>query len=165
MPANDELDPDIAAANESEDPIATMNRRKGWTDSEPVEAPKKTTFKAAFAAARKAGDKTFEWEGKKYTTALASNSKSSGAATSPERTDSLRSKQVYETSYDRMNRENRNAASARRTQLNAERQTLKDNMRKLVDAKSKGLAKGGMTGASKRADGIASKGKTRCKMY
>jgi hypothetical protein len=29
------------------------------------------TFKEAFAAARKEGDKTFEWRGKKYTTELA----------------------------------------------------------------------------------------------
>jgi hypothetical protein len=31
------------------------------------------TFKEAFAAARKEGDKTFEWRGKKYTTELASS--------------------------------------------------------------------------------------------
>lgn len=36
-------------------------------------------FKAAFAAARKAGKKTFTWNGKPYTTKLASDSKSSGA--------------------------------------------------------------------------------------
>ena len=33
--------------------------------------PKKQSFKEAFAAARKAGGKTFEWNGKKYTTELA----------------------------------------------------------------------------------------------
>ena len=31
--------------------------------------------------------------------------------------------------------------------------------------KSKKMASGGMTSASKRADGIATKGKTKCKMY
>ena len=33
--------------------------------------PKKQSFKEAFAAARKAGGKIFEWNGKKYTTELA----------------------------------------------------------------------------------------------
>ncbi len=41
-------------------------------DEEEAPAPKKTTFKEAFAAARKGGDKTFTWEGKRYTTELAS---------------------------------------------------------------------------------------------
>ena len=36
------------------------------------EPTKKMSFKEAFASARKSGDKTFEWEGKKYTTELAS---------------------------------------------------------------------------------------------
>ena len=34
---------------------------------------KSQTFKEAFASARGAGDKTFEWQGKKYTTDLASS--------------------------------------------------------------------------------------------
>lgn len=34
-----------------------------------------------------------------------------------------------------------------------------------VKAKPKKMASGGMTSASKRADGIATKGKTKCKMY
>jgi hypothetical protein len=41
-------------------------------DEAPKAAEKKTTFKEAFAAARKDGDKTFTWEGKRYTTELAS---------------------------------------------------------------------------------------------
>ena len=39
------------------------------------------SFKAAFAAARKAGKKTFSWNGKPYTTKLASESKSKAAPT------------------------------------------------------------------------------------
>jgi hypothetical protein len=160
---NDGGDVDVAAANESDDPIETMNRRKGWTDSEPAaeSAPKKTAFKEAFATARKAGDKTFEWNGKKYTTDVASPSK--GATSSPERKDSLRSKPApMETTYDRMNRMNRNEASARSASINSERQTLKDNLKKVVDSKAKGYAKGGSV--SSRADGIAQRGKTRGKM-
>lgn len=38
--------------------------------SETADAPKKTSFSAAFAAARRSGDKTFEWQGKKYGTAM-----------------------------------------------------------------------------------------------
>jgi hypothetical protein len=34
-----------------------------------------------------------------------------------------------------------------------------------VKAKPKKMASGGMSSASKRADGIATKGKTKCKMY
>jgi hypothetical protein len=34
-----------------------------------------------------------------------------------------------------------------------------------VKAKPKKMASGGMSSASKRGDGIASKGKTKCKMY
>ena len=43
------------------------------------EAETKKTFKQAFAAARGAGDKTFEWNGKKYTTELASEKKAAPA--------------------------------------------------------------------------------------
>ncbi len=38
---------------------------------------KKETFKEAFAAARKDGDKTFTWQGKRYTTEMASSPKPS----------------------------------------------------------------------------------------
>ena len=37
----------------------------------PAQKPQQQTFGQAFAAARKAGAKTFEWRGKKYTTQLA----------------------------------------------------------------------------------------------
>ena len=64
------------------------------------EAPKKETFKEAFAAARKAGDKTFEWNGKKFTTEMAGEKKATPKAEAP-------AKPKYEAPYDRMNRENR----------------------------------------------------------
>lgn len=50
--------------------VAVASRTMDEEDEAP--APKKTTFKEAFAAARKGGDKTFTWEGKRYTTELAS---------------------------------------------------------------------------------------------
>ena len=41
------------------------------------------SFKEAFAAARKAGDGTFTWKGKKYTTELAGSKKPAAAAAAP----------------------------------------------------------------------------------
>jgi hypothetical protein len=60
-----------------EDEEDTMPKRvavasRTMDDEDEAPAPKKTTFKEAFAAARKGGDKTFTWEGKRYTTELAS---------------------------------------------------------------------------------------------
>jgi hypothetical protein len=46
-------------------------------DEESKPAEKKTTFKEAFAAARKDEKKTFTWEGKRYTTEMASSPKPS----------------------------------------------------------------------------------------
>jgi hypothetical protein len=57
-------------------------------------------------------------------------------------------KAKYETPYDRMNRENREAGT---------------KLKKGGTVKK--MANGGVTSASKRADGIASRGKTKCKMY
>jgi hypothetical protein len=52
--------------------VAVASRTMDDEDEAPKAAEKKTTFKEAFAAARKGGDKTFTWEGKRYTTELAS---------------------------------------------------------------------------------------------
>jgi hypothetical protein len=60
----------------------------------------------------------------------------------------VKPKAKYETPYDRMNRENREAG-------------IKFKKGGVV----KKMANGGVTSASKRADGIASRGKTKCKMY
>lgn len=62
---------DVSAANETDDPIASLNKSRGWTDTEDAAPAKKQSFKEAFAAARGAGDKTFEWNGKKFTTEMA----------------------------------------------------------------------------------------------
>jgi hypothetical protein len=54
--------------------------------SETAAAPKKTSFSSAFAAARakalKGGPKTFEWEGKKYGTAMKGETKAKPAKAS-----------------------------------------------------------------------------------
>lgn len=48
-----------------------MGGKAGYEESPPdFEAPKKKSFAEAFREARKAGDSTFTWQGKKYTTEL-----------------------------------------------------------------------------------------------
>jgi hypothetical protein len=96
------------------------------------------TFKEAFAAARKEGDKTFEWRGKKYTTEMApSKPKESSFA------DKAKS-----TGF----------ASAE-TKGGAALMTRKDRK---DDKPMNKMAKGGsVSSASKRADGCAVRGKTR----
>lgn len=55
------MDKDVEEANKSDDPLgALMERRKN----------KGQSFNSAFREAREAGDKTFYWNGKKYTTEL-----------------------------------------------------------------------------------------------
>ena len=53
---------------EDERPAAT-----GMSAAAELMPKKPKSFKEAFAEARSAGDKTFSWQGKKYTTALATN--------------------------------------------------------------------------------------------
>jgi hypothetical protein len=53
-------------------------------------APKKQSFGSAFASARKSGAKTFTWNGKSYTTAVAGEKKVT-AKTTPAKTESAKS--------------------------------------------------------------------------
>ena len=80
-------------------------------------------------------------------------------------------KPAYETAYDRMNRQNREASAAKGAARDAERATLAKNIREkrvgTVNPKTllpTGMKKGGSVSASRRADGIAMRGKTRGKM-
>ena len=52
-------------------------------EAEPEAAPKKQSFKEAFAENRKAGNATFEHNGKKYTTELASSKPAAPKASAP----------------------------------------------------------------------------------
>jgi len=161
---------DLEKANASEDPIYTLNKLKGFTDTDDSDssqsaaspAPKSMSFKEAFASARKGGDKTFEWQGKKYTTELA---KPKAAAPAP--APAAAPKPKYETPYDRMNRQNREAAASRKSAADTERATLRENVRKGTSGGTNPktllpMKRGGsVSSASKRADGIAIRGKTR----
>ena len=170
---------DLERANASDDPIYTLNKIKGFTDSDDSDsdsvsssaaAPKSMSFKEAFAAARKGGGKTFEWQGKKYTTDLAKPAVKPASAPAPAPTPAPKPK--YETPYDRMNRQNREAAAARKSSADSERSTLQKNIREgssgRVNPKTLlPMKKGGMvtsSSASRRADGIAQRGKTRGRM-
>lgn len=175
---------DLEAANASEDPIAELNARKGWTGSteaaEPA-APRKQSFKEAFAEARRAGGKTFDWNGKKYTTEVAGAKPTTKPATDTgDETARLRArapapapaapKPKYETAYDRMNRRNREEAAARSAATpKGQDRILRDVRPGQVNAKTllpTGMKKGGsVSKASGRADGCAQRGKTRGKIY
>lgn len=73
-------DEDVSSFAGTPENESTAGMREGYTPEKdeaeaPAPAAKKTTFKEAFASARKAGDKTFQWEGKKYTTEMAGEKK------------------------------------------------------------------------------------------
>jgi len=93
------------------------------------------TFGNAFAMARKSGDKTFEWRGKKYTTEMASEKPKA----------SVKSKETFSASK---------AVGA------SPAKKAPDFMRKSMGMK----AGGSVSSASKRADGCAVKGKTKGRM-
>ena len=101
---------------------ATAEEIEAITPKTPEESTKQT-FKQAFAAARSAGDKTFEWEGKKYTTQLASSAgagrggqggasaaqaaKSAPVKPKTEAAPAPKKKYEYESAMDKMVRERR----------------------------------------------------------
>ena len=69
--------------NGKDDPVTSSTAdtsEAGMQEAEPAENFKPTSFKDAFASARSAGGKTFMWQGKKYTTELASEKKAVPAA-------------------------------------------------------------------------------------
>jgi hypothetical protein len=78
-------DEDLAAANASSDPIRELNRRKGWTKD--ADEPKSISFGESFRRAKDAGLKTFSFQGKQYTTKMASESKAAPAKNSAATSD------------------------------------------------------------------------------
>jgi hypothetical protein len=167
---------------------------------------KGSTFKEAFAEARKEGKKTFEWNGEKYTTALKSEKKAETPSTrdigSSPRIDDMYTVRNLAAKASRDADERRDivskqeqAKAASRLETDTGRAMLdkelprmakrvkdvsdtakgyekefqaRDKMaRDAVSSKNKGgaikaYASGGSVGsASKRADGIAQRGKTK----
>jgi hypothetical protein len=111
------------------------------------------TFKQAFAAARRSGDKTFEFGGKKYTTDLAKPK--APKASAPDESSA-------ETS--RLARQSKAAETVKSEKRGFGPKLTFNTPEKLEKARKayySGFAKGGSVSASKRADGIAQRGKTR----
>lgn len=152
-------------------------KEPGWESS--TSTPAKQTFKEAFAAAKK-GD-TFTWEGKKYLKEYAGEKKAAPAAALK---DDQYNPDVKQRSTARVGRagqassvsprvaeptsEGMAAANAKRARQREEMSDIPivrafKALRARGESGSSSYAKGGMT-ASKRADGIAQRGKTRGKM-
>jgi hypothetical protein len=136
--------------------------------------PKKAkSFKEAFAEARSAGDKNFTWQGKKYTTALATNKSavsSRDLADANKSSDPLgalvRAKRFTDvgSEEDQRSRGLNRAASGSDTDMRA-RGLKRAPSGSDVDMRARGFksyASGGsVSSASSRADGCAVKGKTK----
>lgn len=118
-------------------------------------------FKEAFAAARGAGDKTFEFNGKKYTTDVAKPASKPAAKAEPKAEDKPAAK--YQSLQDRA-KSGVGMYGTKKSEPKEERKPLPLKSTKsesgYTGMGSTKLAKGGMT-ASKRGDGIAQRGKTR----
>jgi hypothetical protein len=127
-------------------------------------------FGKAFREARAAGDKTFEFNGKKYTTELASE------VAQPSVGGKVKAGEYKPRDFDARKGENITSKNAvpRDEYVRSGRQSFDTDTefvppdmsaykpRRTVE---EGMKKGGAVSASRRADGIAQRGKTRGKMY
>lgn len=125
-----------------------------------AEPMKMASFKEAFAEARGAGNKTFEYMGKKYSTDLAKpTAPAKTEAAEPPKSLSLADRQ--EAASVKMRGAYRDVAK----NLKKAFSPTADNPRIRRERAEMGMKKGGsVKSASSRADGIAQRGKTRGKM-
>lgn len=160
-------------------------------EPEPTKSVEPSNFKQAFAAARKSGDKTFEFGGKKYTTEMASSKPAKVTDTGDESTRLASRVPKPALKYQSLQDREIEAEAKRRSEgrpfygdsflsqgIKAIKERISGNAsgergqgRVLKDARIKadeqkfmgsGMKKGGsVSSASKRADGIATKGKTK----
>jgi hypothetical protein len=160
---------------------------KGMRDEAASKTP---SFKEAFASARSGGGKDFEWNGKKYSTELASDKKAtptskaasetskatpetSKTASKPASETSARVGRAGQASVDTKEKNpvtNESLAAAREKWSNDKDRNPPSAMSRMFSSiRDRGqksnpdaYAKGGsVSSASRRADGIASKGKTK----
>jgi hypothetical protein len=147
---------------DDEDPFSGVRDEEGKVKQVGL-APsaKLSSFGAAFAAARKAGDKTFEFKGKKYTTEMAKPKAKPKADTSRanEVPPSPKQKDEGKTASG-VAREARGIKSGRAGAMGRD----PSRYGKAVTLDELGFKKGGAVSASKRADGCAKKGKTKGRM-
>jgi len=147
--------------------------------------PAKTmSFKEAFASARGAGDKTFEWQGKKYTTDLASSKPAAEKAVEKPAKSVSKIKSVsapvarsIKSDLDELSKSNSslgnvNMLSKGKMSPEKKEEVIKSTPKRSgysVPKSSEFTGMGGMkfakggsvSSASKRADGCAVKGKTK----
>lgn len=147
------------------------------TTSEATPEPAKpSNFKSAFASARKAGDKTFEFNGKKYTTELASEKsapKTGGSTQTGATVPTIGASGTYGKGLGRRSHpeypEDASKAMAdkksdfRNNPPSALSRAISSIRERGMKSNPDAYKSGGMT-ASRRADGIATKGKTRGKI-
>jgi len=74
LESDEELNPDLTTRLRSASPGSNIKRMDG--DEGSYTSPRKASFGEAFSEARRAGSKTFEFGGKRYTTELSSEKKS-----------------------------------------------------------------------------------------
>lgn len=105
-----ETDPDLEAANASEDPIAYMNKAKRWTETEEAPTKRKVVTKEELA---KSGlslrDYMNKQQGLTRRRTPYSGTGGSGGGRGPTAEELQTRNQSYETPYDRRNRENQSA--------------------------------------------------------
>jgi hypothetical protein len=145
-------------------PLREAEQLKKFT-AEPL---KMASFKEAFAQARKAGDKTFEYMGKKYTTNLASERTRTPAQEARDDARIFGANAPAEgKTASNLPREARGSADTRTAgQKFAARQERAADVVNRARREQLGMKKGGSvaSSASKRADGCATRGKTRGRM-
>ena len=146
-----------------------------------AEEPKKQSFGQAFAAARKAGDKTFMFGGKKYTTETKGEAKKPTAtpkAEPPKATTAPKTEapKAYEptrmTPAEKLRKLRAELPEQKKPDIKPDAAPEKgsplDKARRLVRGlrvpERTSYKSGGSVSASRRADGCATKGKTKGKM-
>ena len=127
---------------------------------------KLSPFGLAFDTARKAGRKDFTFKGKKYTTEMAAPKKAAPAKATPAKAAPVDSKKDA-ADFKKIAKDTRAKADSMRTTANTILGTNKfkapEDIETSPDSLSGPYKKGGVvkSSASKRADGIAIKGKTK----
>ena len=127
---------------------------------------KLSPFGLAFDTARKAGRKDFTFKGKKYTTEMAAPKKAAPAKATPAKAAPVDSKKDA-ADFKKIAKDTRAKADSMRTTANTILGTNKfkapEDIETSPDSLSGPYKKGGVvkSSASKRADGVAIKGKTK----
>lgn len=155
--AGDRVEGDYESSDDAKNLISAAEREAVEFEGEKIAKPlreaaqaakaepmKMASFGEAFKEARGRGDKTFEYMGKKYTTEMAGAKKPAAPATA-------------KTAFEKRAAKQTAARTARAASSEERKSRPMGQMSDVIGAK-----KGGMVGsASKRADGIAQRGKTR----